>query len=132
MRNVRLGPFRLQAQNNLLLRGAEPMRLGQQAVLLLRALVEQPGVLVTKVALIEAGWPGLAVEEGHLTVQISALRRVLGEAPDGDRWIETMPRRGYRFVGPVIAEAPKEAPEAPSQAGATLDLAPTLPGLDGL
>src|SRR5262249_12284027 len=43
----------------------------------------------------------LTVEEGNLTVQIAALRRVLAEEPGGERWIETMPRRGYRFVGPV-------------------------------
>jgi DNA-binding winged helix-turn-helix (wHTH) protein len=46
-------------------------------------------------------WPNQAVEESNLTVQIAALRRVLGQAPGGDRWIETMPRRGYRFIGPV-------------------------------
>jgi hypothetical protein len=44
---------------------------------------------------------GLAVEESNSPVQIAALRRVLSEAPGGDRWIETLPRRGYRFVGPV-------------------------------
>lgn len=112
MKDIGLGPFRLDAQNNLLLRGTEPLPLGNRAILLLRALVERPGELVSKDALIDAGWPGLAVEESNLTVQISALRRALGEAPDGDRWIETMPRRGYRFTGPVIAiEDP--APEAP-------------------
>jgi len=50
----------------------------------------------------EAAWPGLAVEESNLTVQIAALRRVLREEPGGDRWIETLPRRGYRFVGPAV------------------------------
>ena len=51
----------------------------------------------------EAAWPGLAVEDSNLTVQIAALRRALREVPGGERWIETLPRRGYRFVGPVIA-----------------------------
>jgi TolB-like protein len=51
----------------------------------------------------QAAWPGLAVEEGNLTVQIAALRRVLSEEPGADRWIETLPRRGYRFVGSVTA-----------------------------
>ena len=56
--------------------------------------------------LIDAAWPGQAVEDSNLTVQIAALRRVLGEAtPGGDRWIETMPRHGYRFIGPVVAES---------------------------
>ncbi|MFZ2005415.1 MAG: winged helix-turn-helix domain-containing protein [Stellaceae bacterium] len=111
MKNLALGPFRLDAQNDLLLRGAEPIPLGKRAILLLRALIERPGEMVSKDALIEAGWPGLAVEESNLTVQISALRRALGEAPGGDRWIETMPRRGYRFVGPVAVEASKGAAE---------------------
>src|SRR6266851_6747135 len=101
MTNIALGPFHLDTRNDLLLRGSEPMALGQRAIALLRALVERPGALVSKDALIEAAWPGQVVEESNLTVQIAALRRVLGEEPGGDRWIETMPRRGYRFVGPA-------------------------------
>jgi DNA-binding winged helix-turn-helix (wHTH) protein/predicted ATPase len=99
-----LGPFRLDTQDNLLFRGSEPLPLGRRAVALLRALVERPGALVSKDALIEAAWPGQAVEESNLTVQIASLRRVLGEVPGGDRWIETMPRRGYRFIAPAVVE----------------------------
>lgn len=99
-----LGPFHLDTASGLLLRGTEPTSLGRRAIALLRALVEKPGALVSKDVLIEAGWPGQVVEESNLTVQISALRRVLAEAPGGERWIETMPRRGYRFVGPLVAE----------------------------
>jgi DNA-binding winged helix-turn-helix (wHTH) protein len=109
MTNIELGPFRLDAQNNLLLRGTEPVPLGRRAILLLRALVERPSDLVSKDALIETAWPSLAVEESNLTVQISALRRALGEAPGGDRWIETMPRRGYRFIGPVAGSARRDS-----------------------
>jgi class 3 adenylate cyclase/tetratricopeptide (TPR) repeat protein len=57
----------------------------------------------------EAAWPGQAVEESNLTVQIAALRRVLREEPGGERWIETLPRRGYRFVGPMIANVEDSA-----------------------
>src|SRR5882757_3138796 len=99
-----LGPFRLDTQYDLLFRGSEPAALGRRAITLLRKLVERPGALVSKDALIEAAWPGRAVEESNLTVQIAALRKVLGEVPGGDRWIETMPRRGYRFIAPVVAE----------------------------
>jgi TolB-like protein len=89
----------------MLFRGAQPIALGKRAVAVLRALVGRPGVLVPKETLIEAAWPNLAVEENNLVIQIAALRRVLGEAPGGERWIETLPRRGYRYVGPVrIAE----------------------------
>ena len=106
-----LGPFRLDTHDAVLFRGTEPVALGRRAVALLCALVERPGALVSKDVLIEAAWPGQAVEDSNLTVQIAALRRVLGEAtPGGDRWIETMPRHGYRFIGPVVA---KETPSPP-------------------
>ena len=96
-----LGPFRLDVEGEILFRGAEPVMLGRRAVAVLRALVERPGIPVTKDALIDAAWAGLAVEENNLSVQIAALRRVFGEEPGGERWIETLPRRGYRFVGPA-------------------------------
>jgi TolB-like protein/tetratricopeptide (TPR) repeat protein len=60
---------------------------------------------VSKDALIQAAWPGLAVEDSNLTVQIAALRRLLGEEAEGERWIETLPRHGYRYVGPVVVLA---------------------------
>ncbi len=98
-----LGPFRLDTHSGVLLRGTEPVALGRRAVALLRAMVERPGTLVSKDALIEAAWPGQAIEDSNLTVQIATLRRALGETPGGERWIETMPRRGYRFIGPLVA-----------------------------
>src|SRR5947199_7867239 len=96
------GPFRLDAEAEILFRGAEPTVLGQRAVALLRLLLERAGAPVSKDALIEAAWPGLAIEDSNLTVQIAALRRVFKEAPGGADWIETLPRRGYRYVGPVV------------------------------
>ena len=95
------GPFRLDTSAEILFRGAEPTPVGRRAVAVLRALLERPGVPVSKDALMQAAWPGLAVEEGNLTVQVAALRRVLADEPGADRWIETLPRRGYRFVGSV-------------------------------
>src|SRR5271163_4824174 len=120
-----LGPFRLDTQDDLLWRGSEPVALGRRAIALLRALVERRGALVSKDALIEAAWPGQAVEDSNLTVQIAALRRVLGEAPGGDRWIETLPRRGYRFIGPVVTEVEKGLMPASPQVDAARDSAPT-------
>jgi len=96
-----LGPFRLDAETDTLFRGGEPVSLGHRAGALLRVLVEQRGIPVSKDALMEAAWAGLTVEESNLTVQIAALRRVLGEGPGCENWIETLPRRGYRFVGPA-------------------------------
>jgi TolB-like protein/Flp pilus assembly protein TadD len=100
-----LGPFRLDSKGETLFRGPKPVALGQRAIALLRVLVERSGQPVSKQDLIEAAWPGLAVEESNLTVQIAALRRVFAEAPGGTDWIETLPRRGYRYIGPVAATA---------------------------
>src|SRR6185295_17049322 len=99
-----LGPFRLDAEAEIFFCGAERATLGRRAVALLRVLVERPGAPVSKDALIESAWSGLVVEEANLTVQVAALRRVLSGHPGGERWIETLPRRGYRYVGPVAAE----------------------------
>jgi TolB-like protein len=106
------GPFHLDGDALTLFRGTEPVALGRRAVALLRLLVERAGAPVSKDALIEAAWPGLAVEDSNLTVQIAALRRILAGVPGGAGWIETLPRRGYRYVGP------RRAPEGPA-AGAT-------------
>jgi TolB-like protein len=98
-----LGPFRLDAKAQLLFRGAEPVALGQRAVGLLCVLIERAEAPVSKDELIAAAWPELTVDESNLTVQIAALRRVFEEEAGGERWIETLPRRGYRYVGPVAA-----------------------------
>lgn len=100
-KSYHVGPLRLDPEAQALFRNGEPLALSQRAVTLLRLLVQQPGELVTKDRLIEVAWDGLAVEESNLTVQIASLRRVLGVEPGGERWIETLPRRGYRFVGPL-------------------------------
>jgi TolB-like protein len=98
------GPFRLDAEAEILFHVGEPVGLGRRAVAVLRALLERAGEPVSKAALMAAAWPGRVVEDANLTVQITALRRMLGEAPRGDLWIETLPRRGYRFVGPPPTE----------------------------
>src|SRR5271169_1294251 len=98
------GPFRLDVAAGILFRGAEPVALGQRAVALLQILVEGEGNPISKDRLIESAWPGLAIEESNLPVQIAALRRVFAEEPGGDSWIETLPRRGYRYVGPVAVK----------------------------
>jgi TolB-like protein len=103
-RIYKFGPFRLDAEEEILFHNGEPAGLGRRAVTVLRALLERAGEPVSKSALMAAAWPGLVVEDANLTVQIAALRRVLGEAPRGDLWIETLPRRGYRFIGPPPTE----------------------------
>jgi len=109
----RFGPFRLDAGAGILFHGAEPTALGERAIKLLQLLVERAGTPVSKDALIEAAWPGLAIEDSNLTVQIAALRRLLAEVAGGADWIETLPRRGYRYIGPPVATGPEAALPAP-------------------
>lgn len=71
---------------------------GQRALVLLETLLAAEGKLVTKAELMDAAWPGLAVEESNLSVQIAALRKVLGRKPDGSEWIHTVQRVGYQMV----------------------------------
>jgi adenylate cyclase len=106
------GPFRLDAGSDTLVGPHGPVALGQRACVLLRTLVSQPGVLITKSQLMDAAWPGLAVEEANLTVQISALRKTLAETPGGRQWIGTVARRGYRFIGEVRESDSLPAPRS--------------------
>ncbi|TMH13454.1 MAG: hypothetical protein E6H68_12750, partial [Betaproteobacteria bacterium] len=97
-----IGPFRLDSEAGVLSQAGIPVALGSRAVAVLTTLVERGNEFVQKGAIMDAAWPGVVVEESNLAVQISAIRRVLAQAPGGERWIETLARRGYRFVGPVI------------------------------
>jgi TolB-like protein len=124
------GPFRLDADAETLFRGAEPIALGQRAVALLRLLLERAGAPVSKDALIEGAWPGLAIEDSNLTVQIAALRRVFEDVAGGAVWIETLPRRGYRYVGPPVATAEPSA-EVDSQKSPIIAL-PDKPSIAAL
>src|SRR5260370_7485866 len=87
----KFGPFRLDADAEILFRGAEPTVLGQRAVALLRLLLERAGAPVSKDALIEAAWPGLAIEDSNLTVQIAAFRRLFEEVPPPPPCIDPLP-----------------------------------------
>jgi adenylate cyclase len=123
------GPFRLDTDAEILFRGSDPLPVGKRAVTLLRVLVERAGAPVSKDTLIDAAWPGLAVEDSNLTVQIAALRRALGEAPGGESWIVTLPRRGYRFVGPAVTKSEALVPATPSADSASKLSRPTAPAL---
>ncbi|TGP13129.1 transcriptional regulator, partial [bacterium M00.F.Ca.ET.227.01.1.1] len=96
--------------------------LGQRAVALLQLLIQNAGQPVSKDALIDAGWGGSAIADNNLTVQIAALRRTLADAANVADWIETLPRRGYRYVGPAVATNVPDA-SAAVRAGS----APSLP-----
>jgi len=93
------GPFRLDADDRLLWRDGKTIPLQPKVFDLLLALVERPGRLVKKEELMELVWPDTFVEEANIASNISILRKTLGEI--GQQFIETAPKRGYRFVVPV-------------------------------
>jgi TolB-like protein/cytochrome c-type biogenesis protein CcmH/NrfG len=99
------GQFVLDPDAGMLLRNDVPVAVGHRGLKLLAALVGRPGEILGKAELMDAAWPGTAVEEGNLTVQIAQLRKLLGPAGDGGEgggeWIVTVPRVGYRFAGAV-------------------------------
>ncbi|OWJ63717.1 winged helix-turn-helix domain-containing tetratricopeptide repeat protein [Inquilinus limosus] len=113
------GPFVLDPAAGTLLRDGAPVAVGHRGVRLLAALTGRPGEILGKAELMDAAWPGTAVEEGNLTVQIAALRKLLGPAADGGEWIATVPRVGYRFTGAAEPlggpqRAPLPLPDKPS------------------
>jgi TolB-like protein len=113
MQRLAFGPFVFESVRGVLLRDGRPMPVNQKGLRLLAALLRAPGEPVSKTALMDAAWPGTAVEESNLSVQIAALRKLLGPANDGDAWIATVPRVGYRFAGPVSgADTPTESADA--------------------
>jgi pimeloyl-ACP methyl ester carboxylesterase len=114
------GPFRLEVGERRLLCEGRAVPLRTKVFDTLRVLVEHSGRLLTKHELMQSIWPDTAVEENNLNHNISALRRAFGEQVTGQRYIETVPRVGYRFVADVtqprgvaaaIGPAPPAAPE---------------------
>ena len=95
------GPFRLDPNKRVLTRTGETMSLTPKATDILIILVTNAGELVEKEELLKAVWPDTFVEEANLTQNIFMLREVLGDERVGARYIETVTRRGYRFVAQV-------------------------------
>ncbi|HEV8486880.1 MAG TPA: winged helix-turn-helix domain-containing protein, partial [Blastocatellia bacterium] len=95
------GAFRLDASERRLLRDGEPVQLAPKVFDTLVALVENSGRLVDKDELMSRLWPDTFVEEATLARNISDLRKALGESSGGDKYIDTVPKSGYRFVAKV-------------------------------
>lgn len=98
------GPFRLDPTNECLWRGEKEIRLHPKAFGLLRYLLDHPGQMVTKESLLETIWPGVHVTEAILSVYVAEIRKALGEDPKKPVFIETLHRRGYRFIAPVTVD----------------------------
>src|SRR5215469_2774366 len=94
------GPFLLDSERLLLLDRGEPVSLGPKVVETLLALVEHPGEVLTKSALLDRIWPEGYVDEANLAQNVYVLRKTLRARWDTDA-IETIPRRGYRFTREV-------------------------------
>ncbi|HEU4767935.1 MAG TPA: winged helix-turn-helix domain-containing protein [Pyrinomonadaceae bacterium] len=95
------GPYRLLPHERLLLRDGEPVALTPKAFETLVALVERCGRLVEKDELLNEVWAGTNVEESNIAQNVFALRRALGKSEEGGKYIETVPKRGYRFLASV-------------------------------
>jgi len=95
------GRFRVRLDERVLLRGEDLVPLTPKAFDILLTLLENDGRIVNKDDLMKKVWPNTFVEEGNLTQNVSLLRKALGESANGPQFIETVPRRGYRFVAAV-------------------------------
>jgi Tol biopolymer transport system component/DNA-binding winged helix-turn-helix (wHTH) protein len=118
------GPFRLDAGQRILMREQQRVALAHKTFDLLLLLVRSPGKAFSKQELMTALWPETFVEEANLSFQISTLRKALGDG--GSRWIETVPRHGYRFAAEVSARASATVTQ-PAASKAEPAPAPTAP-----
>jgi len=98
------GPFRYDWEQRLLFREGETVPLAPKVAETLRVLLERRGTVVEKAELMRAVWPDTTVEEIGLARNISQLRKALGDESEAGKYIETLPKRGYRFVGEVVTE----------------------------
>lgn len=99
------GPFVLYPGRELQ-RDGKVVAIGSRALSILETMLDADGAVVTKADLMARVWPGMIVEEGNISVQVAALRRELGARPDGQEWIGTVPRVGYRLVRSTTSVSP--------------------------
>jgi len=110
----RFGPFSLDRESYRLLKGEAPLQLAPKVIDLLFLLASRPGALVTKDDILQALWPDVAVTDNAITQVVSDLRQALGDDSSAPAYVQTVPRRGYRFV--AVVETLEPAAPPPSQA----------------
>jgi DNA-binding winged helix-turn-helix (wHTH) protein/tetratricopeptide (TPR) repeat protein len=120
------GPFVFEATRRRLTRGGEPVELAPKAAELLLLLLEADDRVVEKHEIFDALWPDTAVQESNLTQTVYVLRKALGDAKDTEAYVQTVPRRGYRFVAHVTAPAHATADAAAPATVAPAAGAPTV------
>ena len=103
----------LDLQNEWVWRGKQHLSLRPKAFALLRYLAEHPRRVVTKEELLQAVWPEIYVTEGVLTTHVHELRRALGDAAKAPQYIETVHRRGYRFIASLTTTQPVSSSRFP-------------------
>src|SRR5262249_8114327 len=104
-RMYEFGRYRLDAEEKVLTRDGLPVPIQPKDLETLLVLVEQAGHIVKKDDLTEKVWQSVFIEEGNRSKRVFNLGQVLGTAADGRQYIETIPKRGYRFVGSVHGDA---------------------------
>src|SRR5512144_1480164 len=110
--SYRFGPFLLDGASYRLLRDGNPVAMSPKIIDLLLYLVSRPSALVTKEELFNALWPDVAVTDNALTQAVSELRQALGDDPAKPTYIQTVARRGYRFIAPVESVSVAREPAA--------------------
>ena len=103
-------PVRLELENERVWQGERGLRLTPKAFSVLRCLLEHAGRLVTKEALLKSAWPNRVVSDDALSTCIREIRKVLGDAAGAPQYLETVHRRGYRFIGPLANIIPTPGP----------------------
>ncbi len=117
--NFEFGEFLLDTQEKVLLRDGKPLPITPKAFQLLFVLLEKHGHLVEKDELMKSVWADSFVEEGNITFTIGLLRKLLEDDTKNSRFIETVPRRGYRFIAKVQrVKAENEKSEIANEASA--------------
>jgi DNA-binding winged helix-turn-helix (wHTH) protein len=101
---VYFGPFRLDLSDGLLTRGGEEVRLPPRALAILQHLVERAGRIVSKQSLMDVAWKDAHVSETSLTEAVGLIRQALGDDSQKPEFIQTVHRRGYRFVAAIATE----------------------------
>ena len=115
-RGYEFGPFQLDRLNHRVLRDGRPVPLTPKAVDTLRLLIEHRDRVLSKDELLKALWPDSFVEEANLAQHVFTLRKTLGTQPDGSPYIETIPKRGYRFAANAMeirVSVTESAPDSP-------------------
>lgn len=121
------GRLRLDCRDERLWLDDQPVRLGGKALALLRLLMEQPQMLVTKDAIFETVWHGLAVSDSVLTTAIKEIRQAIGDSARRPVFVETVHGRGYRFIPPVVAHEDPGAATSVDAARVVEALSPPVP-----